>query len=451
MARKSLDSVESDLKSEGWQPDSPTLFTLQKALAESHAHSDTVYKSAGSDDPDYIGLPCLRKFFRSDHEWCVLGSPFHWLGIVLKLLGVLCWQYPFARPEDMTGTVRLRHALGLTYMSIWHIGIWTSFILQLWHSISSLPTFVGMESVGNSIDRFWATVRGVLLLTAALSHLASVRFFASGAFVDLAQYASRYVFIRSWSASARRAAFILVAPMLVIGVMATLKDGLVGGAGLVAAAWMPLTVQYHLFLTAVEFCSLGLDAFALDLLNTAGLQGLVARFDKLYAAMRRSAYHVQAGLTVFATAIFAMLFATVYHLLFASRDAAAGGADGRSAASDENGSGNATVSATLTKAGDLAAVASVAALALLGLHLLNQIATVNAKCRRLPSLIQSLNFGAEIDHDKWCVAEHIASLEAGFFIHNVPVTRLSVLKFGYSALAATSFLLTRLVFAQPST
>ena len=86
-----------------------------------------------------------------------------------------------------------------------------------------------------------------------------------------------------------------------------------------------------------------------------------------------------------------------------------------------------------------------AGLLLLGLHLLNEIAVVNTKCKRLPALVNTLSFGAEIDHDKWCVAAHITSCDAGFFVYNVPVTRGSVLKFSYFLLAGFFFLLTKLV------
>eukprot|EP00929_Paragymnodinium_shiwhaense_P117602 TRINITY_DN883_c0_g2_i2.p1 TRINITY_DN883_c0_g2~~TRINITY_DN883_c0_g2_i2.p1 ORF type:complete len:1046 (+),score=133.49 TRINITY_DN883_c0_g2_i2:97-3234(+) len=415
------------------------MFAMQKALADKHAEMPHSGEQEQVDGCYYVGLMAMQGAFLADpmQTWCAADAPFRWLGKLLQLLGVVCLWLPVANDEASFARARRKHFLALAYIAVWHIVVWAFLAAHAWQCIAVEHW---NSSGSDSTDPFrpssyWATVRGVLLLAAAFARLGCFQFFTAGCFADIARYAARSMFIRSWCSSGQRVALVLLAPLGALAGVAVMADGIPGAAGFAVAALIPLAVQYYVFIASLQFCSLGLDAFALELLNTTRLQGLVARFDKLYAAMRRVAYNVQAGLTSFVATLFTMLFATVYHLLFVQSDASA------------QKTGGDVQAPWRTTRGDIAAVIFVAILTLLGLHLLNQIAEVNAKCRRLPGLIQSLNFGAEIDHDKWCVADHIASLEAGFFVYNVPVTRWSVLKFGYSVLAATSFLLTRLVFA----
>lgn len=81
----------------------------------------------------------------------------------------------------------------------------------------------------------------------------------------------------------------------------------------------------------------------------------------------------------------------------------------------------------------------------LGLSLLNTITMINTKCQRLPALVNSLNFGLEIDYDRWCVAAHIAGCDAGFFVYNIRLAPVSVLKFAYISLAVGLYLMSRMI------
>ncbi|CAD7958127.1 unnamed protein product [Amoebophrya sp. A120] len=100
-----------------------------------------------------------------------------------------------------------------------------------------------------------------------------------------------------------------------------------------------------------------------------------------------------------------------------------------------------------TGSGDLSycAILWVLVIIALGLTLLNTIAMINIKCQRLPTLVNSLNFGLEIDYDRWCVASHIAACDAGFFVYNVRLAPASVLKFGYLSMAVGLYLISRMV------
>lgn len=405
-----------------WPAKTMSVFALQQEVANAHAEgSISDSESATTGGSTTLGASVA---------WHSSGQPFAWLGGMLKVVGTLCFSRPLAagraRPLPAPPSAKRYYVMSLLYMLMWQVACWAIVVFHC-----SRAATLGVKGLA----QFSAAVRGLSLLACACAHASSVRFFAGGTFADLVHYATRSDFVRCWSASSWQAALAQAVPLLALTVASAAAEG-IGPLWLAyTIAWLPVMVQYHLFLTTIKFCSLGLDAFALNLLNTHCLQGLVGRFDKLHAAMRRSAYAVQASLTVFVTILFALLFACMYHLAFPGLN---GG--GSTATTGD------TLLAPWATASNSSAVISVAVLFLLGLHLLNQIATVNAKSKRLPVLIHSLNFGHEIDHDKWCVSAHIASLEAGFFVYNVPVTRWSVLKFLYFAIAATSFLLTRLVF-----
>ena len=47
------------------------------------------------------------------------------------------------------------------------------------------------------------------------------------------------------------------------------------------------------------------------------------------------------------------------------------------------------------------------------LYVLWQISQVNVKCKRLPAMFSTLNFGIEIDHDRSVVVNHIIASDVG--------------------------------------
>eukprot|EP00747_Dinoflagellata_sp_TGD_P008035 gnl/TRDRNA2_/TRDRNA2_117665_c2_seq1.p1 gnl/TRDRNA2_/TRDRNA2_117665_c2~~gnl/TRDRNA2_/TRDRNA2_117665_c2_seq1.p1 ORF type:complete len:210 (+),score=29.93 gnl/TRDRNA2_/TRDRNA2_117665_c2_seq1:2-631(+) len=202
---------------------------------------------------------------------------------------------------------------------------------------------------------------------------------------------------------------------------------------------MVLLTLYMLLALVIQFCSLGLDAFALDLLNApslSGLSGLVGQFNVLSAAVRRAAYAVQLPLGLFVALALSLAIAALCHVALPSipgNDAAFLG--GSKAEAGLHGRHS---------FGDFVAVSWATALLLLSLRLLSQIAVVNLKCKRLPGLVHSLDFGNEIDHDRWCVAAHIATEEAGFPVHGLLITQGAVLKLVYISLVGLCLLITRL-------
>ena len=69
------------------------------------------------------------------------------------------------------------------------------------------------------------------------------------------------------------------------------------------------------------------------------------------------------------------------------------------------------------------------------LYVLWQISQVNVKCKRLPAMFSTLNFGIEIDHDRSVVVNHIIASDVGFTLQNVPVTGELVFKLLYFVFA----------------
>lgn len=270
----------------------------------------------------------------------------------------------------------------------------------------------------------------------------------------LVDIAARWSFVRLWERSLLASARLLLAAGAALSGTALLAPSAGGlSAAEVAAAclaaalgWVPLLNLYLMLAMTIQFCSLGLDAFAVELLNAphlSGLVGLVGQFNVLNAAIHRTAYTVQPALTLLIALTLALAIAALVRITLPALNPAlnSGSLDGDETggrgAAPEGGGGGLT--------GDAVAVAWVAVLLLLGLRLLERIAVVNLKCKRLPALVHCLDFGHEIDHDRWCVAAHIAGSGAGFHVHSVLVSRGAVLKLGYVSVAGVFLLATRLL------
>ena len=80
-------------------------------------------------------------------------------------------------------------------------------------------------------------------------------------------------------------------------------------------SWLWILSLVALFFIVLHFCSLGLDAFALELVNSPVLGGLVTRFNVLNAVMRRGAYAVQLALVGYTTVAFGLMFVILHHIL----------------------------------------------------------------------------------------------------------------------------------------
>eukprot|EP00927_Polykrikos_kofoidii_P012195 TRINITY_DN15245_c0_g9_i1.p1 TRINITY_DN15245_c0_g9~~TRINITY_DN15245_c0_g9_i1.p1 ORF type:complete len:375 (+),score=50.92 TRINITY_DN15245_c0_g9_i1:124-1125(+) len=312
---------------------------------------------------------------------------------------------------------------------------------------------------------FFQAVRGLLLLAAVAAHIVCIRFLAGGTLPVLIDIATRWCFVRSWERQLNRRGLVLIFSGVILicsgvllgdaghggdcGASVGVFGGCVaenkvsgwlgGGCGrscplqavsdtiTAVFVWWPLLTLHLLSMGVVQFCSLGLDAFALELLNApagTGLCGLVGQYNVLSATIRRAAYSAQCALALLAALTLALCIATLVQVLPATLP---------NSTSEQNAQ-----KGTRASSSDIAATAWTAALVLLGLWLLNSIADVNLKCRRLPGLLHSLDFGAEIDHDRWCVASLIAGSESGFPVHSVLVTRGAVLKLGYMSVSGLS-------------
>ncbi|CAK0841137.1 unnamed protein product [Prorocentrum cordatum] len=296
-------------------------------------------------------------------------------------------------------------------------------------------------------------VQGLLLMAAVAAQLLCLRFFEGRTLPVLVDIAARWSFVRLWERSLLTSAGLLLAAGAALSgaaLLAPCAGGLsateIAAACLAAAlGWAPLLNLYLMLAMTIQFCSLGLDAFAVELLNAphlSGLVGLVGQFNVLNAAIHRAAYTVQPALTLLIALTLALAIAALVRITLPALNPAlnSGSFDG-----DTAGGGDAVLEGGGGLTGDAVAVAWVAVLLLLGLRLLERIAVVNLKCKRLPALVHCLDFGHEIDHDRWCVAAHIAGSGAGFHVHSVLVSRGAVLKLGYVSVAGVFLLATRLL------
>lgn len=69
---------------------------------------------------------------------------------------------------------------------------------------------------------------------------------------------------------------------------------------------------------------------------------------------------------------------------------------------------------------------------------------VTDKCARVPSLVNSLSFGTDLDRDRLYVVEYIAHSQAGFYIFEVRLTSATVLKIFYFSCVVALALATRI-------
>jgi len=432
-----------------------SIFHLQRQVA--NALSEGEGSAEASSASEYVGLPGLAGLF-SSQPWGGPGEPFRLLHTCLQCLGIFCWTPAFVRRSAGSFNARARHLLSLGYVVLWHTLLWAG-LLRL------VAAAFAPQSPGTALapPSFFQAVQGLLLLAAIAAHVLCMLFFGGSTVPVLVDVAKRWSFILSWERSVHRTALALAGLALLLGTSVLLARGewlhmgkgraaeatAAGTACLMAAlGWAFLLTVYLLLSMVIDFCSLGLDAFALELLNApgqAGLSGLVGQFNVLNATIRRAAYASQSALTLFVTLTMALSIASLVRNALPAVPVLPGGSEGSRSSSSSQGVWSAAPAARGSSMGDVVAVAWAAALLVLGLNLLSHIAVVNLKCKRLPALVHSLDFGLEIDHDRWCVAAHIAGSEAGFPVHSVLVSRGAVFKLGYISLASVCLLATRLV------
>lgn len=423
-----------------------TIFELHRQVANALSEGD--FEEVHCSASDYVGLPGLQGLFASQ-VWGSSGEQFHALKLYLQAMGISPVSPPFAQPlvKDPC-SARALHCGSLAFMLSWHLALWVCLL------VVAIAFFTPGSEGALFVPSFFQVVQTLLLFVTIAAHALCIRLSCGRTLVVLLEIASRWSFIRCWERYVYQSAlFLILLDALLSGSAAfagtaLLEVGHQKGETYVAtsvllatASWTLLLTLYLLLLMVVQFCSLGLDAFALDLLNApgaSGLSGLVGQFNVLLAGIRRGAYAVQFGLAVFVGLTLVLEIAAL--CLIALPGLPSGG--GVRAWDDAPGE---SCSGACDGTGDLIVVVWVTALLCLGLRLLNHIAVVNLKCKRLPALVHSLDFGQEIDHDRWCVAAHIAASEAGFPVHSVLITRGAVLKMGYISLAGLCLLITRLV------
>lgn len=87
------------------------------------------------------------------------------------------------------------------------------------------------------------------------------------------------------------------------------------------------------------------------------------------------------------------------------------------------------------------------ALITLGLLRIFCASAVTAKCEHVPSLINSLGFSSQFDHNRQYVVEYITNSAAGFYVYDVRLTSALALKIGY-VFAALAFSLANKMLIQ---
>eukprot|EP00397_Hematodinium_sp_SG-2012_P003467 GEMP01003475.1.p1 GENE.GEMP01003475.1~~GEMP01003475.1.p1 ORF type:complete len:824 (+),score=139.12 GEMP01003475.1:120-2591(+) len=399
-----------------------SVFGLQNSVADylsQHvAGRDNTEKRRATVDVGSFTCCWKSLFHQTAHMWTEIRL-LKFFGFYLRLLGMLPWYPPIISIEtpptstlSNDGSVyddlpackrwKLFHLLSIFYM-ILIVGVLLSIII---HACLTLRQY---DTVGGAIKLNSMSVNTLIIVAASLfGHCCCIVLFASNTYPMLIAYACRNGFIQTISSRAK--SVVVLVWLAAILMAAPLKKS----EWYVVLSWGILFTWAAILLSVMYFCSLGLDAFALVVVDTQELSGLIQKFNVLNAVMRKAAYAVQFALTGFATVAFSIVIICLNTVVV----------------------GRAELKLDAVWAGTMF---------LIGATMLVNIAMVNTKCLRLPALVHSLNFGAEINHDKWCVAAHIKGCDAGFFIYNMSVSPTSVMKFSYIILAASIFVVTQTV------
>ena len=226
-------------------------------------------------------------------------------------------------------------------------------------------------------------------------------------------YAERCNYIHTWVSDCRRLATHSCIIILAIGVYSAYEvlnrqscDApgcvpighewiqYVSALGLFAAHLVHFTL-FIMIILFVSSSSLALDSFVLEFLTASHIDGITGKFNVCNAVIRQSSYGIQNEVVVWA------LFATfsVILVLYDTFDQASDGFDISVQEALElltHGVGQVLFSVGLL------------------LYVLWQISVVNVKCRRLPAMFSTLNFGIEIDHDRSVVVNHIIASDIGW-------------------------------------
>jgi len=390
-----------------------SVFALQNSVADVLTQDVANDNSTSLPIRGYVSLRVSENsfFHQSSHSWMDI-SYLQSSAFLLRVLGIVPWypsmvsiSAPLGRPKgeiyDWKRDRRYIRWKSLHYLSILYIILWEAGLMyEIYYTCSS--------TYGRDIRS--VTIRDtfevIVVISSFLGHACCVSFFATNTFGTLVTYAYRNGFIQTLSSLSIR--YLALAWVLAFVMIVALDYN----KWFLCINWGLMFTWATTLIVTIIFCSFGLDAFALVVVDASGLEGLVEGFNLLNAVMRRVAYSVQFSLTVFSTTIFFMILTTLLNIF--------------------------NIDTPMSEA--IISYVWAGAIFLVGLGTLIAIAMVNTKCLRLPALVHSLSFGSEINHDKWCVAAHIRGCDAGFFVYNMPVTIAAVFKFTYAIMGISIFL-----------
>ncbi|KAF4695285.1 hypothetical protein FOZ60_005151 [Perkinsus olseni] len=232
----------------------------------------------------------------------------------------------------------------------------------------------------------------------------------------MTNYAHRHNFRKRWRRlNVRNACLASLAGVAYLGLLlsSTSNYGVVLAE---AFAHATITLMVWVSASAISFCSLAADDFARRSVCTTKLDGIVVRYNVLCAAVRKVSSSIgQAILNL--TNGGAVTLVLILLLLFSD--------------AIETHKVEVVIGGSL-----LLAMSAV---------LLQMVATVNLKFQRLPTVINIMNFGNEIDHDKWFVVSFMQLIEGGFYLYGVRLNRGAAMKALWLVAVSVGFMIIRML------
>jgi len=348
-----------------------------------------------------------------------------WHGILLGFIPIAARERYVEHPPTTW-----QKMFAVSNVVVWQAMLWFLLLYNSYLLFSSGMTSEERWGGVAGVTIFRGVVRTGISLMAICLHYCLVLFFRQFTFFTLSTYAQRSGFIYTWALryyDMGRWLLCVTIPAIGTAVASAqqYRDSVEWSTWVVESfsvliGWLVICSWMLLCNCVIQFCSYALDAFGLNVFMATGLRGFIPKFNVLQAALRRAHEGIQNSVLLWLQSLLGMAFATVWHLF-------------DSIWSNESFS-------TIFPPIEIVCTIEVFTLIMVSLWLAFSVADVNIKAKHLPGIINSLNFGNEIDHDKWCVVSYITSTQFGFYLANTLLTRTIIVKAMYYSMAVCLFM-----------
>jgi len=357
--------------------------------------------------------------------------------LLLRLCGILPWTGVVPRP-NLPGEKGRRPWGALS--ALYRCAILALAVAAVAACVANLAAVaVEAEACSESLCLRFQQLADLLVAAGSLLGFVSLRDLPSLNLLGNTQailvgYARRQRLLEAWSqVSRRQSAFLVLVWCLVVVARAlapmpehgaaklTFVDQLRRGISVAAFAFASglFVMLTHCLLHVVSLLTMMVDAFCFHFVQRPHLDDSVRDWNILQAVLRRASGAVERAFLVLQTTTLAAVLVGIAAMALSAAQP--------------------RLQASLLMA--------VLLLAAIDLRLFFKAAEVTEKCTRVPSLINSLSFGLEVDHSRHYLVEYVTYSAAGFYVQEVRLTAAMALKLAYVSGLVAFAVLTKLASA----